>query len=302
MKKWSIPKPAHFDFEEILWFLDRGYDECLYEATATHVIKLIPIQDQFVLIKIEASTAEVIIQLLTDLPDELTQQALQYVLGWLDIERNLAPLHQSIAQHDTLSKQIGHIRGLRLIGIPDLFEALAWSVIGQQINLTFAYRLKRRLVEQYGGRVAYQGKSYYHFPSPEQIASCEVEELKSLQFSTRKAEYLIGIAQLMAEGKLSKNELMQLPDTQARIERLCKIRGIGEWTANYTLMKCLREMTCIPYGDAGLINAIKLVDGLAQKPDRAYTAAFFAEMSGWEAYTTFYLWYSLSSKKPNSQS
>lgn len=40
--------------------------------------------------------------------------------------------------------------GLRNIGIPDLFEAIVWGILGQQINLAYAYTLKRRLVETFG--------------------------------------------------------------------------------------------------------------------------------------------------------
>ena len=50
--------------------------------------------------------------------------------------------------------------GLRTLGIPDLFEALSWGIIGQQINLTYAYTLKRRLVEQFGSYVEWDGRKH----------------------------------------------------------------------------------------------------------------------------------------------
>ena len=51
-----------------------------------------------------------------------------------------------MAENDQILKPlVKKYSGLRLIGIPDLFEAIAWAIIGQQINLTFAYTLKSDL-------------------------------------------------------------------------------------------------------------------------------------------------------------
>jgi DNA-3-methyladenine glycosylase II len=72
------------------------------------------------------------------------------VSGWFDLERNMDPFY-SLLRHDVrLFYMADAFAGLRIVGIPNLFEALCWSITGQQINLTFAYKLKRRLVETYG--------------------------------------------------------------------------------------------------------------------------------------------------------
>lgn len=62
------------------------------------------------------------------------------------------------------------------MGIPDLFEAIAWGILGQQINLTYAYTLKRRLVEKFGTSVEYEGKRFWLFPTPDVIANLTVED------------------------------------------------------------------------------------------------------------------------------
>ncbi|THG91921.1 hypothetical protein AJ85_00740 [Alkalihalobacillus alcalophilus ATCC 27647 = CGMCC 1.3604] len=68
-----------------------------------------------------------------------------------------------------------------IIGIPDLFEALTWAIIGQQINLTFAYTLKKRFVEHFGESLTFEGDNFWVFPSPEKIISIKVDELRDLQ-------------------------------------------------------------------------------------------------------------------------
>ncbi|GAA5521355.1 hypothetical protein LQ318_06375 [Aliifodinibius salicampi] len=181
-----------------------------------------------------------------------------------------------------------------MMGIPDLFEALCWCVIGQQINLTFAYRLKRRLVERYGTSITYKLQRHHFFPKPKILAQITIDELREMQFSRRKAEYIIGIVQQFAEEKLSKSFLANLPNKQQRLKSLIKIRGVGEWTANYVLMKSLKQMNCITYGDTGLQSAVFSLLNLKRKPTRKEIEDFFEPFTGWKSYLNIYLWRTLS--------
>ena len=301
MKTFSIPKPLYFNFQEICWFLDRGYDDCLHQVGNFGIRKLLWIDEKPILIQISDQQDELQIDLLNDAQTDVSLQVVAFVKDWFDLERDLAAFYSHMSQFPTLNERIGQFKGLRLLSINDLFEALAWAIIGQQINLTFAYRLKRRLVEKYGHQFVFEGEHYYHFPHFSQLVQVAVADLKEMQFSTRKAEYLIGIAQSLQENQISKPSLLALSHTEEMIVTLCKLRGIGEWTANYALMKSLKRMDSIPYGDAGLLKAIQLLNEMEQRPNRAEVVDFFKPHQGWEAYITFYLWQSLSTKKPLSK-
>lgn len=299
MSSFSIPKPPYFNFQEICWFLDRGYDDCLHQVSDTSIRKLLRIENELVLIQISETTADLRIEVL-NCQKNVKAQVTAFVRDWFDLDRDLDAFYEHLRSFPPLEQRIGQFKGLRLLSISDLFEALAWAIIGQQINLTFAYRLKRRLVEKYGEQLLFEGELYYHFPHFSQLISVEVAELKEMQFSTRKAEYLIGIAQSLQKASISKTSLLALSNTDAMIVELCKLRGIGEWTANYALMKSLKRMDSIPYGDAGLLKAIQLTNQTEHRPSKEEVTLFFEPHQGWEAYITFYLWQSLSTKKPLS--
>jgi DNA-3-methyladenine glycosylase II len=291
-----IPKPDIFSFAECLHFLDRGYDDCLYSIESDHLLKPLCIEGQNILLKVTEEPAFLIVQPL--FPNEVSEQTLKqataFVQKWFDLKRNLNPFYHLLDERGSLSFMQNQYYGLRLMGIPDLFEALCWCVIGQQINLTFAYRLKRRLVERYGTSITYDSSKYSFFPEPDVLANLTIEELREKQFSRRKAEYIIGIAQQFAEGKLSKSFLVNLPNKQQRLKRLLKIRGVGEWTANYVLMKSLKQMNCITYGDTGLQNAVSSLLNLKRKPTHKEIEDFFEPFTGWESYLNIYLWRTLS--------
>ncbi len=292
----KIPKPPLFSFRECLWFLNRNYDDCLYEVTDDAVRKLIPLEKEIVLFEVKETANYLIVEVLNNAnPDEI--QLADYVKEWFDLKSDLTDFYSLLQKENDLVYMVKEYHGLRLIGINELFESLCWSIIGQQINLTFAYKCKRALVEKYSYSENYQGKKHYLFPKAAVLAKLTVAELRTIQFSRQKAEYIIGIAQLFADNKISKTAILSLKEESAIAKELIKIRGVGEWTANYAMMKCLKCPNALTYGDVGLYNALHAIKGFPKRPSREQLADFFAPFEGWKAYLVLYLWRSLAIPK-----
>jgi len=126
------------------------------------------------------------------------------------------------------------------------------------------------------------------------LADVTTGALKDIQFSQQKADYVTGIAKIFADGILTKDQLMTIPDFKARKKALTDLKGVGEWTANYVLMKCLGDPQCIPHGDIGLLNALANHDIISQRSETDKIDGFFQTFAGWESYAVFYLWRSLT--------
>ncbi|MDF2910114.1 MAG: DNA-3-methyladenine glycosylase [Sporolactobacillus laevolacticus] len=216
--------------------------------------------------------------------------AAAYIWDWFDFDCNLGEFYKFAARDKVLKPLINNFYGLRIMGIPDLFEALAWDITGQQINLTFAYALKKRFVYQYGESFTFKNESHWLFPSYETIASLDVEDLRALQFSVRKAEYIIGVAKTLAQGQWTRTALLTKQDDDEIRNLLISIRGIGAWTADLVMMRCLHRTNAFPIADVGLHNALKIHLGLERKPSIAEVKEMAAAWDGWYAYATFYLW------------
>jgi DNA-3-methyladenine glycosylase II len=221
----------------------------------------------------------------------------QRVGEWLDLQTDLTPFYEQVAGDAILGKVVAQCKGLRLVGIPDLFEALSWAVIGQQITLAYAYTLKQRLVQTFGKQVTVSGAHYLVYPAAETIAAQPPEALSGV-LPRWKAEYLRAAAQAVASGQISKEKLVAAGYQKAR-EMLLGIRGVGNWTANYVLMKCLRYRQAFPAEDAGLHNALRHLASLERKPSVRQVKQFAQSWEGWQAYATFYCWHTLL--KPQDQ-
>lgn len=286
--------PKEFNFQENINYLSRSNNECLFHIVKNRIYKAIQIGEQSPIIEVSSvDENDLIIRFLgTGKPvsKNLRAEVARYCIEWFDLDRDLNPFYSMAKDDPLLGQAVDSFYGLRIMGIPDLFEALCWGILGQQINLSFAYTLKRRLVEKFGRSVMHDGVTYWVFPSPADIAGVPIEELEGLRMTKKKSEYLIGVAQLMVDGELSKNKLLEIGDYKSAEKMLVKIRGIGPWTANYVLMRCLRYPSAFPIDDVGLQNAIKQRLGREKKPAKDEIMKLAVNWTNWESYATFYLW------------
>jgi len=289
-----IPVQPPFSWKECLWYLDRGFKDCLHVIDDVMVRKLVLFENNPVVFSVTYHN-EIRIEILHN-PQSVDHSLVRkYVESWFDLSRDLREFIKLAAKDQILSPLLIKYYGLRMVGIVDIFEALAWSVIGQQINLHFAYNMKSGLVKEYGLKLNFNDEEFYAFPNPEIIADLQIKDLLLLQFSRQKADYLIGIAKLLSEGKFQKTELESCtyPET---IKKLVAIRGIGPWSANYVAMRCLKKMEAFPIDDAGLQNALKNELGLDKKPDIKQIEELGISWNPWQAYATLYLWRSLAAE------
>lgn len=293
MPDMLIPVPREFSFELAMSFLNRSPRELLHRTDEHGVTKLLMIDQRPVLFRITMGTAHLDVDFLNGEPGETARLVVErYISDWFDLDTDLKPFYRFAGKDPLLKPLVRKFFGYRIIGQPDLYESLTWAVLGQQINLPFAYTLKQRFVETYGTRFEYDGKSHYLFPEPVNVSAINPDDLLKLQFSRQKSRYTIGIAEAFVTGAIDQHEIRKLPLAEAK-EELMKIKGIGNWTANYALMKTFRYPDAFPLEDAGVHNAIRNQLGLKTKPDLAKVRRVFKKYKGWEAYATLYLWKSL---------
>lgn len=288
-----ITLPDDFDKDANLGYLTREKNECMYAIENDVITKVIAIGEIRSLVQINViNNKQMNVHFLNDsrpIEKWKREEVVNYIYEWFDLNNDLTSFFEMAKTDPLLKMPAQKFYGLRVIGIPDLFEALCWGVLGQQINLSFAYSLKRQFVEKYGDSVEWNGKKYWVFPLYEQIAQLTPTDLADIKMTVKKSEYIIGIAKLMADGALSKEQLMNMSFKDAE-KSLLKIRGIGPWTANYVLMRCLRFQTAFPIDDVGLINSIKLLRNMDRKPTKDEIVELSCPWKNWESYATFYLW------------
>ena len=182
-------------------------------------------------------------------------------------------------------------RGLRLPLLPNAFDALCWGIIGQQINVRFAGKLRQVIIALAGEAV---GTMRAH-PTPQAIANLSADDLTTRQFSRAKTRYLIEAAQAVVEGRLDI-EGLRLGSAIAAENALVAQHGIGVWTARYMLLR-LGFADVAPIGDSALATALQRLDEMPERPDIRQTAQRMYDFSPYRSLATAHLWASLADKK-----
>jgi DNA-3-methyladenine glycosylase II len=295
MESFHIPVFDEFSFKRSIEFLQRSPKELLHFVDDNHVSKMIEIGSKKIVFElIQEKSNQLQVRVVSGIPLQQSEkeQLILFIKEWFDLDADLKPFYALVKDDKLLGPLVKEYFGYRIIGQPDLFESLVWAVIGQQINLQFAYTLKQRFVEQLGEKHTIGDKVYYLFPTPQVVSTLSDEHLLPLQFSRQKSKYVVLIAQAFLSGSISKEKLKDLPFQEAK-EKLMSIKGVGNWTANYALMKTFRYPEAFPLEDAGVHNAIKNLRKMKTKPTLDQVKRIFKKYKGWEAYATLYLWKSL---------
>ena len=181
--------------------------------------------------------------------DEETEAVVRKLLGF---DFDLVAFSAWAAGEEELAELVVRFAGYRPTLAPDPFEMLVGAITAQQVSLFAALAIRNRLVERLGERVG----RVWAFPARERVAAASEEELFSLGFSRRKAEYVIGLAR----SELDLSALGLLPDDDVKTQ-LTALRGLGEWTADWFLARYLGRPRAWPAGDLALRKAVRALYG-----------------------------------------
>ena len=199
--------------------------------------------------------------------DSARSGARQVIERALGTPTDVRPFYRALKHDPILGSCIRAFTGLRIAGWPDVWEAVASTVLCQQVNLAFAYGIRQELAKALGFHAQFNGESFYAFPAPQSIVEAGVHRLRQFRLSQAKAETLGRLAAAFSPGgDLSDSELRKLPD-DAVIERLTAIKGVGIWTAETVLLRGLGRVDAFPAGDLGVVKY--LAQGLLGRAEPA---------------------------------
>ncbi|MGA2790200.1 MAG: hypothetical protein ABSF00_05480 [Candidatus Bathyarchaeia archaeon] len=184
------------------------------------------------------------------------------------------------------------LRGLRAVSPPTIFEALVIAITEQQISLEAAAAVRSRLIEKYGESVEFEGRSFYAFPTPAVLAKAKLNQMMAVGLSRNKALYISELSKKV-EGKELDLEGLRRMDDETAIAELTKIRGVGPWTAEYTLIRGMGRVNSLPADDLGIQRAISQAYFKGKRIGSNEVRRLLSKFSPFSGIAAFYLMYYL---------
>lgn len=203
---------------------------------------------------------------------------------------DLRPFYAAMEDDPVLSGLTRRLYGLAIPVTPTVFEALADSIIEQQISLAAARAVENRLIRLAGERVAAEdGTPWYCYPAPSALAILPESGYRACGLTARKGEYLRGISRMIAGGDLDLEALRHNPDTESIIGELVAIRGVGRWTAELTILRGLHRPDAFPADDVGVRRFISqgYFNHTRITPEEA--REFAGRWGEWKGFAAYYL-------------
>jgi AraC family transcriptional regulator of adaptative response / DNA-3-methyladenine glycosylase II len=202
----------------------------------------------------------------------------------LDLDAHPERITDALAQDPTLAPLVRRRPGLRVPGAIDPFEMAARAILGQQVSVKAATTLAGRLAQRLGTPVDGMSDGLTHrFPTAAEVAARSVDELAQLGLPGTRAACLRAVAGAFVDGRLPG----PLADPASFAATLCELPGIGDWTAQYLVLRALHHPDAFPAGDLVIRKAL---GGITQAAATRRAEAW----RPWRAYATVHLWTAFS--------
>jgi AraC family transcriptional regulator of adaptative response / DNA-3-methyladenine glycosylase II len=203
-----------------------------------------------------------------------------------DLGADIETIDAHLSLDPLLAPFVAQRPGLRAPGGWDGFELGMRAILGQQVTVTAARRLAGQIVAGYGepvSRVFVSDPRLTHvFPEARRLAV--VQSIDAGMPAARRS----ALKELAAAAVADPNLFRSFGTIEEAIARLRKIRGVGEWTAQYIALRALRETDAFPAADIGLLRGAEVVDGAKSTAPNLLLRS--ESWRPWRAYAAQHLW------------
>jgi 3-methyladenine DNA glycosylase/8-oxoguanine DNA glycosylase len=214
---------------------------------------------------------------------EAAAHALERMRFALNLDHDLAPFHDRFKSDHLLGPILRRRPWLRPSRIADPFQALAWAITEQLIEVERALAIQRRLTWRFGRRSACG--TLIDSPSAHKLAGCAPAELQACDLSAGRALALVLCAREVATGRVD----LAAADHESGWRRLDRIREIGPWTLQKLAFHGQGRDDQLPAGDLAYIKLVGRLAGLGRRATVEEVTEWFAPYAPYQGLAGLYL-------------
>ena len=258
-----------FDLQKSLRFID-GIPQISGEQDTSRgmLTKAVMVDGQTVVFRVspERDGRGVYYEIFSETPitKAVAEKVSDGVSFFLSLEDDLAPFY-AIAARDPKFYPIAKSQvGLHHVKSWSLFEITCWALLSQRTQRPVAKKTKDAMTERFGGSIEFEGKTYRAFPDHQTLKTAKVAEILAVTRNRRTAERISSLLSTFED--LEEEFLLTAPYEKAE-ERLKRIKGIGDWSAQFILFRGLGRIRKIQLNMGPAARVVEDVYGPELDPD-----------------------------------
>src|SRR3954470_4911837 len=201
----------------------------------------------------------------------------------LNLDHDLRPFHAEFKRDPLIGPAIRRFPWIRPSRIADPFQALAWAISEQLIEVDRAFAIQRRLTFRYGRQSACG--TLRDSPSAATLAGRAPAELQACDLSAGRSLALVLCAREVASGRVD----LEAGDHERGWRRLVRIREIGPWTLQKLAFHGQGRDDQLPAGDLAYIKLVGRLAGLGRRATVGEVREWFAPYAPYEGLAGLYL-------------
>jgi DNA-3-methyladenine glycosylase II len=205
---------------------------------------------------------------------------------YLSLDDDLRPFYDIGLQDAHFAPVIERLYGYHQVKFLSPFEAGCWAILTQRTALPDARKMKAHLTKRYGSSIEVEGAKRWAFPEPEQMLTVNPGEIEPIVSSKQKAEYISALAHAFAD--VSLEFLLSAPYGEVEA-RLRSIKGVGEWSATFILLRGLGRPDRAPLSEWRLAEAASRVYNNGKRMSADAIQQIAQQYGAWQGYWAHYL-------------
>ena len=169
----------------------------------------------------------------------------EVVTEYFDLNKNYTEIKEKLAQiDDCMKNSIEFGEGIRILH-QDFWECIISFIISANNNIPRIKKIIERISREYGDEIEFEGKKYYTFPRPEQLAKATIQDLRNLGLGFRDKR-VYTTTQMILNKEFDIEKLQNLDDTEQIREELLKLDGVGPKVADCIMLFSLKRFDVFP--------------------------------------------------------
>jgi N-glycosylase/DNA lyase len=167
----------------------------------------------------------------------------EFVKAYFGLNDDLPKIFSQICKDEYIKSAIDAFSGLRILR-QEPWECLVSYICATYKNISAIKQMLLNLSKKFGAARGFDGYDFYAFPTPEQLACANIDDIRKCGLGYR-AEYVLATAKMVHQSAFDFERLKRMSYEEARKELLA-FRGVGLKVADCVTLFSLGKLEAFP--------------------------------------------------------